>query len=147
LLILGPSFRRRREPEALPALERYDGIFFRVARKHLAEANDVDVMVLNDDMRLIDGSTPMPYSPPRGDKWAGYSIPDNVLEEAREENMRVLDRKLASGEYSEVFVAMGKQFARALPDMSRYGVKVVFPARGGPGPKSRALKLWLTRRE
>jgi hypothetical protein len=36
---------------------------------------------------------------------------------------------------------MGKEYARALPDLAWFGVKVVFPTSGGPGPKARALKL------
>ena len=48
LLILGPSFRRNRRDESLPALERYDGIFFRVARRYLGEVKDVDVIVMRD---------------------------------------------------------------------------------------------------
>jgi hypothetical protein len=45
LLVLGPSFRRRRDVGLLPALERFDGLFFRVARKYLSRARDVDVVV------------------------------------------------------------------------------------------------------
>jgi len=35
---------------------------------------------------------------------------------------------------------MGKEYAAALPDLSQYGVNIVFPASGGPGPKAQALK-------
>ncbi|MCJ7718597.1 hypothetical protein MUO69_01560, partial [Candidatus Bathyarchaeota archaeon] len=28
-------------------------------------------------------------------------------------------------------------------DLAQYGVKVLFPASGGPGPKALALKAWL----
>lgn len=40
---------------------------------------------------------------------------------------------------------MGKQFAKALPDLTQYNVKFIFP-RGGPGPKAQALKQWITKR-
>jgi len=33
LLILAPSFGRRKGDGLLPTLERYDGLFYRVARK------------------------------------------------------------------------------------------------------------------
>lgn len=45
--------------------------------------------------------------------------------------------------YSEVFIAMGKKYAMALPELSKYNVNVVFPTCGGPGPKAKALKEWL----
>jgi hypothetical protein len=65
LLILGPSFRRNKRSEPLPALERYDGLFFRVARKYLGNAKDVDVIVMKDDLTLVDGTAPLTYEPPR----------------------------------------------------------------------------------
>jgi len=40
---------------------------------------------------------------------------------------------------------MGKQYAEALPDLTKFGVKVVFPTSGGPGPKAQALKQWISR--
>lgn len=44
LLILGPAFRRRKEDGLLPAFERYDGLFYRVARKYLGDVKDMDVV-------------------------------------------------------------------------------------------------------
>ena len=49
LLVLGPSFRRRRVGEALYVLERYDSVFFRVTRKYLDRVRDVDVVVMGDE--------------------------------------------------------------------------------------------------
>jgi len=144
LLVLGPSFRRRRTGEVLSALERYDGIFFRVARKYLDRARDVDVVVMGDDLVLVDGGAPLPYRVPVGDVWGGLSFSREELEAARRKNEEFLRRRLRGGRYSEVFIAMGKRHAEALPDLSDYGVRVIFPASGGPGPKARALKEWLT---
>ena len=144
-MVLGPSFRRRKAGVVLSALERYDGIFFRVARKYLDEAGDVDVVVMGDDLVLVDGGAPLPYKAPAGDVWGGLSFSKEELEEARKRNEKFLRRKLRGGRYSEVFIAMGKKHAEALPDLSQYNVKVIFPATGGPGPKAKALKEWLTR--
>jgi len=57
-----------------------------------------------------------------------------------------LEKKLKNRWYSEVYLAIGKQYAVALPDLTKYGVKVVFPTSGGPGPKAQALKQWILRR-
>jgi hypothetical protein len=38
---------------------------------------------------------------------------------------------------------MGKEYAKALPDLAKFGVKVVFPTSGGPGPKAQALRRWI----
>ena len=144
LLILGPSFRRRKDDGLLPALERYDGIFFRITRKYLSNAKDVDVVVMKDDLVLVDCKTPLTYNPPKGEEWGKQVFSKELLEEAREKNEVFLDKKLQGAKFSEVFIAMGKIYAEALPDFSKYNVRVVFPTKGGPGPKARALKKWIT---
>jgi hypothetical protein len=143
LLVLGPSFRRRRDEGPLPALERFDGLFFRVARKCLDNIKDVDVLVMVDDLTLVDGTTPLAYREPVGAKWGGRRVPKEALEKARAINKRVLEERLKSGQYLEVFLAMGKEYAKALPDLAKFGVKVVFPTSGGPGPKAQALRRWI----
>jgi len=144
LLILGPSFRRNKTNDPLPALDRYDGVFFRVARKYLGEVKDVDVVVMRDDLTLVDGEAPIPYVPPVGDVWGRQYFSKEELDKAREANEDFLNKKLRSRRYSEIFIAMGKKHAKALPDLSHHDVKVIFPTYGGPGPKARALKEWLT---
>jgi hypothetical protein len=143
LLVLGPSFRRKQDEKLLPALERFDGIFFRVARKYLSRARDVDVVVMLDDLTLVDGSTPLAYRRPEGSEWGKQKFSKELLEKAKAVNEKFLTEKLKSAQYSEVFLAMGKQHAKAIPDLAKFGVKVIFPTTGGPGPKARALKQWL----
>jgi len=142
LLILGPSFRRNKSSESLSALERYDGIYFRVTKKYLRQVQNIDVVVMVDDLALVEGASSLGYVPPKGNVWGRQSFGKDILEKVRERNETFLRRKLISGRYSEVFIAMGKKHAEALPDLSRYDVKVIFPTRGGLGPKAKALKEW-----
>jgi len=144
LLILGPSYRRKLDEKPLPAFKRYDGIFFRVAKKHLPNVENVDVLVMNDDLILVEPSTPIPYQPPRGREWTELNLPKDLIKKAKEKNKEILNRKLKDKVYSEVFIAMGKRFAEALPDLTQYNIRFVFP-RGGPGPKAQALKQWITK--
>jgi hypothetical protein len=124
-------------------LERFDGLFFRVARKHLSNAKDVGVLVMTDDLTLVDATTPLVYREPVGAKWGGRRSPEEALERAKAVNERILEEKLKSGQYSEVFLAMGKEYAKALPDLARFRVRIVFPTSGGLGPKAQALKQWI----
>lgn len=142
LLILGPSFRRNKSNEVLSALERYDGIYFRVARKYLSQVQNVDVVVMVDDLTLVEGASSLRYVPSKGNVWGRQSFHKDILEKARDRNEAFLRRKLNGGKYSKVFIAMGKKHANALPDLSRYNVKVIFPTHGGLGPKAKALKEW-----
>lgn len=146
LLILGPSFRRRKDECLLPAFERYDGLFSRVARKHLGDVKDIDVVVMVDDLTLVDGSAPMPYSEPEGRHWGGKTILKKTVDNAKVMNKSYLRNKLGRRKYAEIFISMGKEYAAALPNLAQYGVKVLFPASGGPGPKALALKEWLSRK-
>ncbi|MEM1757645.1 MAG: hypothetical protein QW770_06425, partial [Candidatus Bathyarchaeia archaeon] len=139
-----PSFRRRCDAVLLPALECYDGLFFRVVRKYLGDVGDVDVVVMTDDLTLVDGNSPLDYRAPEGSEWGRRKLSREVLERARAVNERFLKKKLRDGRYDEVYLAMGKQYAAALPDLTKYGVKVVFPTSSGPGPKAQALKQWIT---
>jgi hypothetical protein len=146
LLILGPSYRRRKSSDLLPAIERYDGLFFRVARKYLNDVTDVDTVVMTDNLVVVDGSRSMPYCEPEGNKWGGKRISKNDAGRAKSDNERYFEKKLEGGKYSEIFISMGKDYAAALPDLSNCGIKVLFPASGGPGPKAQALKQWFNAR-
>jgi hypothetical protein len=97
-----------------------------------------------DDLTLVNGDTPLTYREPTGSKWGKQRLPKEVLERARAFNEKFLEEKLRNGGYSEVYLAMGKQYAEALPDLAKFGVKVVFPTRGGPGPKAQALGRWIS---
>ncbi|MCS7096760.1 MAG: hypothetical protein RMK50_06860, partial [Nitrososphaerota archaeon] len=110
----------------MSALERFDGLFFRVARKYLGSVKDVDVVVMVDDLTLVDGDEPLAYREPVGGEWGKQKFSREVLEGARVFNERFLDRKLRNGRYGEVYLAMGRQYAMALPDLAKLGVKVVF---------------------
>jgi len=145
--VLGPSFRRNPSYGSLPAIKRYDGLFYRVARKYLGDVREVDVLVMKDDLTLVDAKTLLPYSPPEGKKWYRHSISKKAVERARMLNAPILSEKLKRTKYSEVFIAMGRKYAEALPDLSQYGLKVIFPTHGGPGPKAQALKNWFSVRE
>ena len=141
-LILGPTFRRNSSEKTLTAIERYDGVFFRVARKHLERVRDVDVVVMIDDLTLVDGNSYLPYIPPEGERWGKQCFSQEVYEEAKTKNEAFLSKKLSSGNYSEIYIAMGKKYAEALPNLSHH--KVVFPTYGGLGPKAKALKEWIS---
>lgn len=144
LLIIGPSFRRNESINPLAALQRYDGLFYRVARKYLKEAKNIEVIVMIDDLTLVDGKTPLQYRKPNGKEWGKQVLSTEAIENAKAKNKYFLDEKLRKDKHSAIFISMGKQYAEALPDLSGFDVEVVFPSTGGPGPKAQALKEWLS---
>jgi hypothetical protein len=146
LLILGPSYKRRSEEKPIPALERYDGLYFRTARKHLLKSKGVDVVVMLDNLCLVNGSTPVLFTQSQGDSWTSMRhFKPHPSKEVNKTNAEFLRQKLRNSKYEEVFLSMGKEYAAALPEMSQFRVPVVFPTSGGLGTKARALKDWLTK--
>lgn len=102
----------------------------------------IDIFVINDSLRLIDGSSPTLYIPPEGIMWNTKKLPKDLIAEAIEDNAAFSIKKIRKGKYSEIFIAMGKEYAKALPDLSKFGATVIFPSSGGLGPKAVALKDW-----
>ena len=143
LLILGPSFRRKNGDTNLSAFDRYDGLFYRIAKKYLSRAKDLQILVMTDDLILVKGSTLLPYVAPKGTHWSEQIETSNV-ETAVQKNRIFLERILTKTQFREIFIAMGQKYAFALPEMTQYGAKVVFPSTGGLGPKALALQRWLT---
>ena len=142
LLILGPSFRRNRGEDPLTALNFYDGLFFRIAKKYLEKNRSVDVLVMIDDLTLVDSKVLLYYNKPKGEYWGNQKFLKLFLENAKVKNEIFLRRKLKNLKYSEIFLSMGKIYAKALPDFSQFEIKVIFPTKGGLGPKALALKNW-----
>lgn len=142
LLILGSSYRRKSDPEPMPAIERYDGVFYRVARKYLPKKN-IEVTILTDDLQLISGSKKILYTPPT--PWAGstkINYNSDYIEKRLISNKELLRKMCRDEDFDEIFVAIGIIYRRALPNFDEFNCKVILP-RGGLGPTAKSLKEWL----
>ena len=89
----------------------------------------------------------MSYDEPEGTSWGDKTIMKKTVESAKVINEDYLGKKLKGKKYHEVFIAMGKEYAAALPDLSQYGVNIVFPAGGGPDLKLKHSKNGLIQDE
>ena len=76
LLLLGPSFRRNLSNEPVSAIERYDGLFFRITKKYL-DKRKIDITVMLDDLTLVNGTTSIPYISPEGTEWKSRNFSRN----------------------------------------------------------------------
>lgn len=143
MLILGPSFKRRKDAGLLPAIRRYNGFYTNIALNWKFKAGDIDILIMRDDFTLIDAFAPLGYVKPEGNDWYyRKALPKAKIFLAKAKNEVFLKEKLSSGKYSEIFICMGIKYAKALPTMNE-SIKVIFPTEGGLGPKAHALKKWL----
>jgi len=145
LLILGPTYRRSTSPEPLPAIERYDGLLYRIVRRNMdkVKKKGVDIVIVTEDLEIITPKTKLPYKPPAGSKWR--TLPPTIMDSKRIEKLRSQVLEIVrSKEYDEIFVALNKHYRQLLPDLTPYTKKVIADFKG-LGEKAKALKEWLSR--
>lgn len=142
LLIIGPSFRRKVSNQPLPAIELYDGLFFRIAKKY-ANRKKIDIVVMLDDLTLVNSSTRISYIPPEGKVWKSQRFAKQLIDSSKAKNKTFIGKKIQKNQYSEIFLAMGKSYSEALPEISAFGVPVSSSSGRGIGPKAAALATWI----
>ena len=143
LLILGSSFKRCQDKEMMAAINRYDGVFFQVARKNLKN-NDAGILILTEDLELIDANCEIPYKSPMGRDWKiknQYS--EAYIEKMKRKNELFLQNKLGQNKVDDLFIAVGAPFRKAIAIPLSFKGKVTLPDSGGLGPTAKLLKNWL----
>lgn len=141
LLILSCSKKKRLTPGFLPALERYDGPIFRVMNKFMqecpCEAKLLDVYILSAKFGLIPAGQPIPNYDLR--------VTMQRVEKLQLRTLTKLKQILIDGQYTELFLSMGKDYLRVLT-----GYESLIPANlkmtistGTMGRKQAELRNWL----
>jgi len=135
LLILGCSDRKREGKGALPALELYDGVNFRVLRSFLNERGwppGLCIKIISAKYGLIDATELI----------ESY---DQRMDHARacQMNREVLKKLVRFGKPSSAFVNLGHDYLPAISRIERlFRGRLVF-ADGGIGLKMAQMKEWL----
>lgn len=144
LLVLACSARKRKDAELLPAVERYDGILYRVLRRwwqnaSASEKHVLDILILSAEFGLIEAQTLTPYydrkmNPKRADELAPQAV-------------AVLQRHTQAADYREVLLAMGSVYLKALTPIERWLPCSTLLKRtsGGIGTQAAQLRAWLHR--
>ena len=145
LLILGPSYKRNPSPEPLPAIERYDGLFYRIVRRNMDKMKEkgIDIIIITEDLEVATPETKLPYKPPVGNKWKTLPPTTRDLEKIEKLRNQVLEL-VKSRRYDEIFIALNKHYQALLPDLTPYTKKIIATSKG-LGSKAKSLKEWLTR--
>ncbi len=140
LLLIACSNRKLRTKGLLPAIERYDGVTYRVIRKAQREGyfpKSVDIKILSAKFGLIDADTPIPHYDRRMDKERAKELLPQVK--------RQLTRFFRRAKYSEIFINLGKDYLLATGNIADIaGQKTIVKyALGGIGTKAQTMKTWL----
>ena len=146
LLILSCSQRKRPQPGLLPAIERYDGPFFRVLRRYrqgYSAGNPEskakpDVHILSAEFGLMPADRPIPNYERRMTVGRAEELRHSVLD-----NLRNLLRP--NTPYQELFLCMGREYRLVLEGWETWRPTglIVGQAEGSMGGKQAQLYDWL----
>lgn len=146
LLILSCSKRKRSDESLLPAIERYDGPFFRVLRRYLWTCSAADsgsqeqpeTFILSAEFGLISAHQPIPFYEHRMTAERAEALRPDVLNTVR--------HLLAPGQsYHELFLCLGQEYHHALEGWERWRPPdlAVRCAHGSIGVRQAQLRDWL----
>lgn len=112
LLIQGCSFRKKSSEKQLPAIELYDGYFFRILKKAKREHkldSEIDVLILSAKHGIIEPETRIaPYN---------KRMNTDRAEEIRDKVIRDITSKLDDKNYNEIIFNLGKDYLPAVKDI------------------------------
>ena len=140
LLILACSRRKRRVPGSLPAIERYDGVNYRVLRKAKREGRwprRLDVLILSAKHGLLEPGASI-------ESYDLLMTPERA-KQLRPAVLASMTERLSATKYEEVFLNVGKTYRLA---MNGWDAEVgretrIIYADGGIGQKAGAMLRWL----
>jgi hypothetical protein len=139
LLVLACSMRKSSKPESIPAIERYDGVMFRVLKRlqFLGKfPTDVDVVILSAKYGLISHDTPIPDYDLR--------MTPELAQRHSPQSRVFLKRRTANGKYREVFICAGKDYLPTLEPFDDWRRSTPVQTNMGKiGIQMKTLKNWL----
>jgi cytoplasmic iron level regulating protein YaaA (DUF328/UPF0246 family) len=138
LLILSCS-KTKKNIDRAPAIELYDGMYYRVLRKNfnLKDNKNLDILILSAKYGLIDSNEIIDYY-------------DQVMTSKRAEELKdgvklKLKEVLNNNNYDEIFITMGKTYKEAFDGecrelLQKYNTHWI---EGMIGERLQQLKKWL----
>lgn len=141
LILLSASRRRSNNPKTIPAIERYQGVYFRVLKKYLREGRlrNTDILIVSEKFGVLRPEDKVPYHKPFEGK-----LGKEEVQKARQANLTKLAEIFSKKRYSEIFVVCGREFQKLIEGFQNLtNTKVVFCEGAGLGPKAQNLKEWI----
>ena len=138
LLILSCS-KTKKNIDRAPAIELYDGMYYRVLRKNfnLKDNNNLDILILSGKYGLINSNDIIDY-------YDEVMTPKRA-KELQNQVITKLKQELKNNNYDEIFITMGKTYELALGDEGKEILKKqgAIIGNGMIGERLSQLKNWL----
>lgn len=127
----------------MPAIERFDGVYFRLLRKYIREGNlrNADILIVSEKFGLIWAKDKIPYYEVQG-KIGALNLDNKTIEELRQKNLQKL--KKIVNRYSEIYVNVGREYLKLIEGFEKFTTsKVTYASGKGLGPKALHMKQWI----
>ena len=139
LLVQSCSATKNEVSEPVPALELYDGYFFKIIKKAIREGvfrPDIDMRILSAKYGIVDPDEPIEYYDQR--------MTADRAEELRPTVTETLCRIVSENDYERVVVNTGEVYSRALDEFQQQSDISVETIDGdGIGTKGKLLKKYV----
>lgn len=139
LLIIACSQRKRSDDSLLPAIERYDGVNFRVLHKAKREGyllGNLDILILSAKYGLIEANTQIANYEQRMDSGRAKALKKQVVQ--------MLRNYAGQRNYHEIYVDLGKDYLDAAEKLEAiFENSTIIFAEGRIGERLSKLKHWL----
>ena len=142
LLLISCSDCKHTSPEPLSAIERYNGMVYRIMRKARREGywpRNTDVLIVSAQYGLISEDTPIGRYDQKMTKARSLELQQSVS--------CFLDEMLKEGHYDEIFINVGKMYMQSVSastELDRVrSVGLVKEAAGGIGMRLQQTKDWI----
>lgn len=133
-LAIIPCSKRKKELGSGPAIELYDGPFYRILRKY--PLSNLDILIISAKYGLISSE----------DVILNYDLKmtGRIASELSDSVSKKLNEKVGASQYKEIFINLGQIYMLSLGDISHI-VKnnVCIIAEGQIGERMHQLKEWL----
>ena len=141
LLIISCSQRKLTTPERLAAINRYDGVTYRILRKMRREGwtpENLDVLILSAKYGLMAAGMPADNYDQKMTEARADELRDSV-----QDTLKDFIENKPDG-YQQVFINLGKAYMRTLEGF-HWGPVSTMEASGAIGLKNSQMKAWLER--
>jgi len=141
LILISCSKIKKKNKELMPAISRYDGVNFKVLKKHFPSAipDNLDILIISAKYGLLKSEDAIEYYEQKMDIEIAKGLCEEVLEGLKEIFM--------NNTYNEVFINMGKEYRLIIDGFDKFvpnATKIIF-AEGSIGKKLSCMKKWLSK--
>ncbi len=136
---MGCSQKKDTSPSPMKALDRYEGVNFKILKKFKKEKKlpkNLDVVIISANYGFLRADDYIDDYDLRMDKERALNLHPEVMDRLKE--------LFSMRDYEEIFINLGKDYMPAVEGLENMVTCPIVYAEGRIGEKMRAMKKWIT---